>query len=77
MSGEEKKTPGSLHWVGRIKYAGMGRRSYSNGEAYYKCVDCRTLYVSSIGGARCNGHTISVCPWCAPGSEPWKNGRGI
>jgi len=29
------------------------------------------------GKAKCNGHTISLCPTCRPDSRPWFEGRGI
>ena len=26
---------------------------------------------------RCNGYTITLCPWCREDSKPWTAGRGI
>lgn len=50
----------------------------------YKCEDCKTSYPEFIPGkeldeglAWCNGHQITLCPWCRPDSQPWKWGRGI
>ena len=45
---------------------------------WYECVDCHTAYPRVSGGSTtCNGKIISLCPWCRPDSEPWKNGRGL
>jgi hypothetical protein len=53
----------------------------------FVCVDCNTTYPEIMyfdriddrvkWGIRCNGHTITLCPWCKPDSKPWINGRGI
>lgn len=40
---------------------------------YWRCVDCGSDYP----GARCNGQSIGICPWCRPDSRPWQNGRGL
>ncbi len=48
----------------------------------YECVDCHTTYpmnhdIKVKEKASCNGHKISLCPWCRPDSKPWLAGRGI
>jgi hypothetical protein len=53
---------------------------------YFECVDCKTtfseerknnIHLYGTGKALCNGHVITLCPWCMPDSKPWKDGRGI
>lgn len=53
--------------------------------AHYECVDCGTRYPvlveydeewNTTQTIKCNGHPITLCPWCRPDSEPWKNSRG-
>ena len=48
----------------------------------YICINCNTSYVPEnrddfFGVARCNKHSIDLCPWCRIDSTPWKYGRGI
>ena len=45
------------------------------------CIDCNTEYyvcrnIDDTTETTCNGHTITLCPWCREDSKPWKNGRG-
>lgn len=59
----------------------------SGAKGHVMCVDCKTQYPVSEyydriddeikSGIKCNGHIITLCPWCRPDSEPWKHGRGI
>ena len=45
-------------------------------DAMYKCCDCGTEYPFINERIRCNGHEITLCPWCREDSKPWTNGRG-
>ena len=55
-----------------------GYHRLSDGKTeFYGCIDCSTWYVVVNKKIRCNGHTITKCPWCREYSEPWKNGRGV
>lgn len=59
---------------------------HPHNRGYYVCVDCDTAYPilkrfdntlkEDREGISCNGHFISLCPWCRPDTQPWKNGRG-
>lgn len=59
-----------------------GKLKYSPGDVY-TCVDCDTEYPIKFDRktlddtAFCNGHSITLCPWCRPDSKPWKHGRGM
>jgi DNA-directed RNA polymerase subunit RPC12/RpoP len=53
---------------------------------HYECVDCGTRYPlireydeewNETMAIKCNGHVITVCPWCRPDNEPWEHGRGV
>jgi len=54
--------------------------------AYFKCNDCGTIfpyakYWNSQDDCyeyaiRCNGQSITLCPWCREDSQPWTVGRG-
>ena len=51
---------------------------------HYECVDCRTIYpedterpLTPTITILCNNTIITLCPWCRPDTEPFKNGRGI
>ena len=63
--------------TGKLQYVGQGRLG---AVMYYwsECVDCKTTYPSSdeAMSPSCNGHRISLCPFCRPDSAPWKYGRG-
>ena len=62
--------------TGTLRYVFTKRLGDSPRFDWYECDDCETLFRTEGGQMRCNGHVISVCPWCRPDSEPWKNGRG-
>ncbi len=75
--------------TGRLTAREVGRHDHE----HYGCVDCGTLFpvlidwdngVGAVGQSwnevraiKCNGHAITVCPWCRPDSKPWENGRGM
>ena len=68
--------------TGRLTAREVGRHDHE----HYGCVDCDTLYPVLVDydedwnetrEIKCNGHAITLCPWCRPDSEPWKNGRGL
>lgn len=40
-------------------------------DGYVSCVDCSTIYPIIDGDVRCNGFTISMCPWCS--NDPQSN----
>lgn len=79
--------------TGRLESAGIQRNGMHTAIMYSKCVDCGTLYphakqgpcvihplvdgITETQSAVCNGVEISLCPWCRPDSQPWKNDRGI
>lgn len=69
MNATEPRT-GRLILVGKKP---LGFQMYE----WWGCVDCAADYPRPPGGAvTCNGRVITLCPWCRPDSEPWKNGRG-
>jgi len=53
---------------------------------HVRCVDCNTIFPiltvfierneSWITSIRCNGQSITLCPWCQKDSQPWFVGRG-
>jgi hypothetical protein len=57
---------GALRYIGEFNLGVFARYRY------YACVDCGSEYPD----AQCNGRMLTLCPWCRPDSEPWKNGRG-
>lgn len=57
--------------TGQLRYFSEVKRT-----TYLECVDCLTVYQTIQGATRCNGHVISLCPWCRPDSKPYTNGRG-
>lgn len=34
------------------------------------------LQLQPLADIRCNGHRITLCPWCRADSKPWTAGRG-
>lgn len=34
------------------------------------------LQLQPFADIRCNGHSITLCPWCRVDSKPWTAGRG-
>ena len=57
--------------------AKTGKLKSVNEGKFLECVDCKTSYPFMDGVYSCNGVAVTVCPWCRPDSEPWKNGRGV
>lgn len=56
---------------------GWGRRLGLDGpNVHWTCTTCTSTYPEMNGAIRCNGHTITRCPWCRSDSKPWTNGRG-
>lgn len=41
------------------------------------CFTCKTPYVVIEHRVMCNGHNITLCPFCRVDSAPWTNGRGV
>jgi hypothetical protein len=41
---------------------------------FFECVDCKTSYIAFKGEPYCNGVQISLCPWCRPDYQPFRNG---
>lgn len=70
--------------TGRLSSAPVHSDRYGN--THHACVDCETMYPVLVdydedwnptSAVKCNGHVITVCPWCRPDSESWKHGRGL
>jgi rubrerythrin len=59
---------GALQFIGR-KSLGL----YAEND-YFRCSDCGTDYPRIDGVIRCNGFTISSCPWC--GTDKRSNRAG-
>jgi hypothetical protein len=41
---------------------------------FFDCVDCKTSFIAFKRKPYCNGVQISLCPWCRPDYQPFKNG---
>lgn len=67
---DTKEKTGTLVYDG---YHPLGLDSHH----FSKCVDCDGIYPHLDGVIKCNGATITLCPYCRPDSEPFKNGRGL
>lgn len=59
MNHTGQKIKGILFLLGARKYG-----LYS--EVFYACPDCATEYPVIENAIRCNGETITVCPYCHP-----------
>lgn len=75
----ETQTTGALVSIGWHKLSG-------DDVEFVQCADCKTDFPKmpdrtpeayGFGVPMCNGHMISLCPWCRPDSKPWTNGRGL
>jgi len=65
--------PGTL-----VMMAGWGRRlGIAGPNEHWTCPTCSTTFPVIGGAIRCNGHTITLCPWCRSDSAPWTRGRGL
>jgi hypothetical protein len=53
--------------AGRLELLpGWGKRLGRNGpNIHWTCVTCQTSYPVIDGQIRCNGKTITACPYCA------------
>lgn len=58
---------------------------------FYQCKDCSTEFpqlqirtfdtysqeIITMKVIACNGHGITICPWCREDSKPWHYGRTV
>lgn len=63
--------------TGKLRDIGVHRLGIANSYRYSECIDCGSQYPHVRFGASCNGHDITLCPWCRPDSAPWTAGRGV
>ncbi len=75
MSDESEKKETAKTKTGHLTMLGPGKLGDTTYN-YFRCDDCGGDYPVIDGRIKCNGHAITLCPWCRPDSEPFKNGRG-